>query len=74
MVILRFQTRPGAGGRARSRDRRVPADLGADTLATVPLTSQWNGECVASLSDVSSTHHPSLVSCPCYQYPARRHA
>ncbi|GFN92084.1 hypothetical protein PoB_001859000 [Plakobranchus ocellatus] len=28
----------GAGGRARTRDRRVPADLKADSLATVPPT------------------------------------
>ncbi|GFO46349.1 hypothetical protein PoB_007285400 [Plakobranchus ocellatus] len=26
----------GAGGRARTRDRRVPADLRADSLVTVP--------------------------------------
>ncbi|GFN86396.1 hypothetical protein PoB_001290200 [Plakobranchus ocellatus] len=28
----------GAGGGARTRDRRVPADLRADSLATVPPT------------------------------------
>ncbi|GFO03661.1 hypothetical protein PoB_003016600 [Plakobranchus ocellatus] len=28
----------GASGRARTRDRRVPADLRADSLATVPPT------------------------------------
>ncbi|GFO25030.1 hypothetical protein PoB_005153500 [Plakobranchus ocellatus] len=28
----------GAGGGARTRDRRVPADLMADSLATVPPT------------------------------------
>ncbi|GFO11036.1 hypothetical protein PoB_003754100 [Plakobranchus ocellatus] len=30
----------GAGGGARTRDRRVPADLSADSLATMPLTPQ----------------------------------
>ncbi|GFN92307.1 hypothetical protein PoB_001881300 [Plakobranchus ocellatus] len=30
----------GAGGGARTRDRRVPADLRADSLATVPPTPQ----------------------------------
>ncbi|GFO49094.1 hypothetical protein PoB_007559900 [Plakobranchus ocellatus] len=29
----------GAGGGARTRDRRIPADLRADSLATVPPTS-----------------------------------
>ncbi|GFO46999.1 hypothetical protein PoB_007350400 [Plakobranchus ocellatus] len=28
----------GAGGGARTRDRRVPSDLRADSLATVPPT------------------------------------
>ncbi|GFO21852.1 hypothetical protein PoB_004835700 [Plakobranchus ocellatus] len=28
----------GAGGGARTRDRRIRADLRADSLATVPLT------------------------------------
>ncbi|GFN83925.1 2,3-bisphosphoglycerate-dependent phosphoglycerate mutase [Plakobranchus ocellatus] len=30
----------GAGGGARSSDRRVPADLRADSLTTVPSTSR----------------------------------
>ncbi|GFO44481.1 hypothetical protein PoB_007098600 [Plakobranchus ocellatus] len=30
----------GAGGGARTRDRRVPADLRADSLTTVPPTLQ----------------------------------
>ncbi|GFO33900.1 hypothetical protein PoB_006040500 [Plakobranchus ocellatus] len=32
-----------AGGRARTRDRRVPIDLWADLLATVPPTSPRSG-------------------------------
>ncbi|GFO30645.1 hypothetical protein PoB_005715000 [Plakobranchus ocellatus] len=32
-----------AGGGARTRDRRVPADLRADSLATVPPTPQRRG-------------------------------
>ncbi|GFO23051.1 hypothetical protein PoB_004955600 [Plakobranchus ocellatus] len=28
----------GAGGKARTRDRMVPADLRADSLATIPPT------------------------------------
>ncbi|GFO34464.1 hypothetical protein PoB_006096900 [Plakobranchus ocellatus] len=32
----------GAGGGARTRDRRVPADLRADSLATVPPTPPIN--------------------------------
>ncbi|GFN86243.1 hypothetical protein PoB_001274900 [Plakobranchus ocellatus] len=38
---LRFSGPPscqGAGGEARTRDRRVPADLRADSLTTEPLT------------------------------------
>ncbi|GFO29964.1 hypothetical protein PoB_005646900 [Plakobranchus ocellatus] len=38
---LRFSSPPsgqGAGGGARTRDRRVPADPRADSLATVPPT------------------------------------
>ncbi|GFO06467.1 hypothetical protein PoB_003297200 [Plakobranchus ocellatus] len=31
----------GAGGGARTRDRKVPADLRADSLATVPPTPPW---------------------------------
>ncbi|GFO09357.1 hypothetical protein PoB_003586200 [Plakobranchus ocellatus] len=31
----------GAGGGARTRDRRVPADLRADSLATVPPTPPY---------------------------------
>ncbi|GFN86611.1 hypothetical protein PoB_001311700 [Plakobranchus ocellatus] len=31
-------TGQGAGGGARTRDRRIPADLRADSLATVPPT------------------------------------
>ncbi|GFN74548.1 hypothetical protein PoB_000105400 [Plakobranchus ocellatus] len=33
-------SRLGAGGKARTRDRTVPADLRADSLATVPPTPQ----------------------------------
>ncbi|GFN78476.1 hypothetical protein PoB_000498200 [Plakobranchus ocellatus] len=32
----------GAGGGARTRDRKVPADLRADSLATVPPTPPFN--------------------------------
>ncbi|GFN82656.1 hypothetical protein PoB_000916200 [Plakobranchus ocellatus] len=32
----------GAGGGARTRDRRIPAELRADSLATVPPTPQEN--------------------------------
>ncbi|GFO17990.1 hypothetical protein PoB_004449500 [Plakobranchus ocellatus] len=35
---FRPSVRPGAGGGARTRDRRVPVDLRADSLATVPPT------------------------------------
>ncbi|GFO31562.1 hypothetical protein PoB_005806700 [Plakobranchus ocellatus] len=35
---LRLPSGRGAGGGVRTRDRRVPADLRADSLATVPLT------------------------------------
>ncbi|GFN76431.1 hypothetical protein PoB_000293700 [Plakobranchus ocellatus] len=31
----------GAGSGARTRDRRVPADLSADLLATVPATPRF---------------------------------
>ncbi|GFO09953.1 hypothetical protein PoB_003645800 [Plakobranchus ocellatus] len=31
----------GAGGKARTRNRRVPADLRADSLATVPPTGPY---------------------------------
>ncbi|GFO28430.1 hypothetical protein PoB_005493500 [Plakobranchus ocellatus] len=34
-------TGQGAGGGARTRDRRVPADLRADSLATVPSTPPY---------------------------------
>ncbi|GFN86321.1 hypothetical protein PoB_001282700 [Plakobranchus ocellatus] len=34
--LLGLPSGQGAGGRARTRDRRVPADLRADSLATVP--------------------------------------
>ncbi|GFO21516.1 hypothetical protein PoB_004802100 [Plakobranchus ocellatus] len=40
-LILGFQapsSGQGAGGEARTRDRRVPADLRADSLATEPPT------------------------------------
>ncbi|GFN90280.1 hypothetical protein PoB_001678600 [Plakobranchus ocellatus] len=33
-----FRSGQGAGGGARTRDRTVPADLRADSLATVPST------------------------------------
>ncbi|GFO29985.1 hypothetical protein PoB_005649000 [Plakobranchus ocellatus] len=31
----------GAGGGARTCDRRVPADFRVDSLATVPLKPRW---------------------------------
>ncbi|GFN74632.1 hypothetical protein PoB_000113800 [Plakobranchus ocellatus] len=34
----------GAGGGARTRNRKVPADLRADSLATVPPTPLWKAE------------------------------
>ncbi|GFN78949.1 hypothetical protein PoB_000545500 [Plakobranchus ocellatus] len=34
----------GAGGGARTRDRKVPADLRADSLATVPPTHPAPGK------------------------------
>ncbi|GFO16806.1 hypothetical protein PoB_004331100 [Plakobranchus ocellatus] len=34
----------GASGEARTRDRRVPADVRADSLATVPPTPQADVE------------------------------
>ncbi|GFO30999.1 chemosensory receptor b [Plakobranchus ocellatus] len=37
-----FPSGQGAGGGARTRNRRVPADLRADSLATVPPTSLSN--------------------------------
>ncbi|GFO22190.1 hypothetical protein PoB_004869500 [Plakobranchus ocellatus] len=37
-VISGIQTLQGAGGGARTRDRRIPADIRADSLATVPST------------------------------------
>ncbi|GFN91783.1 hypothetical protein PoB_001828900 [Plakobranchus ocellatus] len=40
----------GAGDGARSRDRRVPADLRADSLTTVPPTPPNRGRCASSLS------------------------
>ncbi|GFN73712.1 hypothetical protein PoB_000021800 [Plakobranchus ocellatus] len=33
----------GAGSGARTRDRRIPADLRADSLAPVPPTPRWFG-------------------------------
>ncbi|GFO18117.1 hypothetical protein PoB_004462200 [Plakobranchus ocellatus] len=44
-VIPGFSSPPsdqGAGGGARARDRRIPADLRADSLTTVPPTTHHN--------------------------------
>ncbi|GFN78825.1 hypothetical protein PoB_000533100 [Plakobranchus ocellatus] len=47
-----------AGGGARTRDRRVPADLRADTLATVPPTPPQT----CSLLTLSSCCYHYLLS------------
>ncbi|GFO38516.1 hypothetical protein PoB_006502100 [Plakobranchus ocellatus] len=42
----------GAGGDARTRDRRIPADLTADSLATVPPTPRCVVENDCTLGNV----------------------
>ncbi|GFO38703.1 hypothetical protein PoB_006520800 [Plakobranchus ocellatus] len=55
----------GAGGGARTRDRRVPADLRADSPATVPPTSQWSVE-------LNDYFHPSFLQTHAFSYKRRR--
>ncbi|GFO20235.1 hypothetical protein PoB_004674000 [Plakobranchus ocellatus] len=43
----------GAGGGARTRDRRVPTDLSADSLATVPPTPPQARAPVAELESAT---------------------
>ncbi|GFO32494.1 hypothetical protein PoB_005899900 [Plakobranchus ocellatus] len=57
----------GAGNRTRTRDRRVPADLGADSLATVSLTPMnRHGELFTTSKtiDLISIESPSTYSIP----------
>ncbi|GFO38812.1 hypothetical protein PoB_006531700 [Plakobranchus ocellatus] len=65
---LRFSGPPsgqGADGGARTRDRRVPADLRADSLATVPQTPRsficWPS-CIAARLILGGQHltHPHI--------------
>ncbi|GFN98697.1 hypothetical protein PoB_002520300 [Plakobranchus ocellatus] len=47
----------GAGGGARTRDRRFPADLRADSLATVPPTPRK----ATKVNWISREHFPKIV-------------
>ncbi|GFO22263.1 hypothetical protein PoB_004876800 [Plakobranchus ocellatus] len=57
----------GAGGGARTRDRKVPADLRADSLATVPPTPHNRKACRAIGTSALFSRHalrlaPALFS------------
>ncbi|GFO26318.1 hypothetical protein PoB_005282300 [Plakobranchus ocellatus] len=41
LMLLGPPSGHGAGNGARSRDRRIPADLRADSLATMPPTTPY---------------------------------
>ncbi|GFO25604.1 hypothetical protein PoB_005210900 [Plakobranchus ocellatus] len=56
----------GAGDKARTRDRKAPANLRADSLATVPPTAD-------SLATVPPTpSHKPMTDCPVSEQPVKR--
>ncbi|GFN89373.1 hypothetical protein PoB_001587900 [Plakobranchus ocellatus] len=64
---LRLSGRPsgqGAGGRTRTRDSRVPADLRADSLATVPPTLQDAGKRISKERSLKSLGRVPLAPIP----------
>ncbi|GFO43926.1 hypothetical protein PoB_007043100 [Plakobranchus ocellatus] len=56
----------GAGGGARTRDRRVPADLRADSLATVPPTP------LPGRSDAATGERPNILATVFEEKPKKR--
>ncbi|GFO19663.1 hypothetical protein PoB_004616800 [Plakobranchus ocellatus] len=54
----------GAGGAARSRDRRVPADILADSLATVPptLRQTYDNSNINEYSQETNNHTTILLT------------
>ncbi|GFN87198.1 hypothetical protein PoB_001370400 [Plakobranchus ocellatus] len=61
LSLLGLPSGPGADGRARTRDRRGPADLRADSQATVPPTPPECGRIWEGIDESKFMHQENTT-------------